>query len=126
MTQRLLELVANIAHAQDAYGRGAAEERQRIADDLGATRLWLTDTMQSAFPDAQVFTAGRCDEGVRMVEQQAFDLALIDLGLPNGSWVTVVQALRARQPQALAVVVISTMLTSTFSRRCRVVLPATC
>lgn len=63
LTQRLLELVASIAHAQDAYGRGAAEERQRIADDLhddlGATLLTLVHASEAVGAPAKVSVLAR-------------------------------------------------------------------
>ncbi|MDO5625610.1 MAG: response regulator transcription factor [Pseudomonadota bacterium] len=76
-----------------------------LVEDLPEVSQWLADTLRLAFPGTQVWCAGRADEALGMVRQQAFDFALIDLGLPDGSGVDVVQALRAQQPAALPVVI---------------------
>jgi DNA-binding NarL/FixJ family response regulator len=76
-----------------------------IVEDLPPVREWLLGVLRSAFPAVQVTLAARRDEALRCVAQSAFDLALIDLGLPDGSGVDVVGALRQHQPQALPVVV---------------------
>ena len=77
-----------------------------IVEDLPETRRWLIETARSAFPNAvEIATASRCDEGTRLIAQQSFDVALVDLGLPDGSGVEVVRALRSRQPHAVSVVV---------------------
>jgi DNA-binding NarL/FixJ family response regulator len=44
-------------------------------------------------------------DALAQVSAQKFDLALIDLGLPDGSGVDVVSALRESQPEALSVIV---------------------
>jgi DNA-binding NarL/FixJ family response regulator len=76
-----------------------------IVEDLPDIRAWLGDMARAAFPQAQVAAAGRRDEALAAIEKQAFDLALIDLGLPDGTGIDVLAALRRGQPQALAVVV---------------------
>ena len=76
-----------------------------IVEDLPEIRAWLGDVARLAFPDVQVQAVARCDQALAIVQQQAFDLALIDLGLPDGSGVDVVAALRRHQSQALPVVV---------------------
>jgi len=76
-----------------------------IVEDLPDIRLWLVETAQAAFPGLRVTTAARCDEALRCVALERFDLALVDLGLPDGSGIDVVGALRHHQPEALPVVV---------------------
>ncbi len=76
-----------------------------IVEDLPEVRAWLGDVARAAFPDLQVTTAGRRDEALLHVQRGRFDLALIDLGLPDGSGTDVVGALRRYQPTALPVVV---------------------
>lgn len=76
-----------------------------IVEDLPEIRAWLGQVAVAAFPDIEVTSAGRRDEALALVERQAFDLALIDLGLPDGSGLDAVSALRRAQPQALPVVV---------------------
>lgn len=76
-----------------------------IVEDLPEIRFWLGDVARAAFPQMQVVTAGRRDEALACVQQGRFDLALIDLGLPDGSGIDVVGALRKFQPAAFPVVV---------------------
>ncbi len=76
-----------------------------IVEDLPDIRQWMSEAVRRAFPDTEVVAVGRCDEGVRHAAMRTFDLALIDLGLPDGSGVQVVHAMRTHQPQAVSVVV---------------------
>jgi DNA-binding NarL/FixJ family response regulator len=76
-----------------------------IVEDLPEIRAWLAEVVDAAFPGVQVTTAARLDEAMQCVAQGRFDLALVDLGLPDGSGLDVVGALRHHQPTALPVVV---------------------
>lgn len=76
-----------------------------VVEDLPHVREWLVAVLASTFPRMAVTLATRRDEALRCVLAQPFDLALVDLGLPDGSGVDVVGALRQHQPQALPVVV---------------------
>lgn len=76
-----------------------------IVEDLPDIRQWLADAARAAFPNIRVTQAARCDEALICIQDYDFDLALIDLGLPDGSGVDVLGTLRERQPYALPVVV---------------------
>jgi DNA-binding NarL/FixJ family response regulator len=76
-----------------------------VVEDLPDIRTWLTEVACEAFPGLNVITAARRDEGLALVQSNPFDLALVDLGLPDGSGTDVVGALRMHQPRALSVVV---------------------
>lgn len=76
-----------------------------IVEDLPDIRLWLGRLAQTAFAGIDVCPCGRRDEALAALRVRSFDLALVDLGLPDGSGIDVVAALRAVQPDALAVVV---------------------
>jgi DNA-binding NarL/FixJ family response regulator len=76
-----------------------------IVEDLPTIRQWLGEVAQQAFPGTRVVTAARCAEGLQAVRGgQRFDFALVDLGLPDGSGNSVIEALRARQPGVVSVV----------------------
>jgi DNA-binding NarL/FixJ family response regulator len=76
-----------------------------VVEDLPAVRAWLVELLRSAFPGIQVETTDRAADGAVRALVGRHDLALVDLGLPDGSGVAVVQALRRRQPDCVAVVV---------------------
>ncbi len=76
-----------------------------IVEDLPEIRTWLVEIAQSTFPGIDILTAARRDQALACIAQQPFDLAMIDLGLPDGDGVDVVAALRRAQPKALPVVV---------------------
>ena len=76
-----------------------------IVEDLPQIREWLAQVAVAAFPQVQVSTAARVDEALATIAGRTFDLALVDLGLPDGSGIDVVGALRHHQPRALSVVV---------------------
>ena len=76
-----------------------------IVEDLPDIRHWLAETLLQAYPRINITTAARRVEALEILQKQNFDLALIDLGLPDGSGVDVVGALKVHQPQALSVVV---------------------
>jgi DNA-binding NarL/FixJ family response regulator len=76
-----------------------------LLEDLPEIRAWLKSLVLQVFPAAQISESARVHDALEMVHAVKFDLALIDLGLPDGSGVDVVSALREHQPDAQSVVV---------------------
>lgn len=76
-----------------------------LLEDLPEIRVWLKALALQVFPNAQVTEAARVHDARQQITAQKFDLALVDLGLPDGSGVEVVAALREAQPEAQSVVV---------------------
>jgi DNA-binding NarL/FixJ family response regulator len=76
-----------------------------LLEDLPEIRTWLKALVMQVFPNAQIVECARVHDAQAQVTAQKFDLALIDLGLPDGSGVDVVSALRESQPEALSVIV---------------------
>ena len=76
-----------------------------VVEDLAEVRDWLADIAQAVFPGIEVTAVGRVDEALAQAGSGAFDVALVDLGLPDGSGIDVVRTLHRQQPQCLAVVV---------------------
>ena len=76
-----------------------------LLEDLPEIRTWLKALVTQVFPNAQIVECARVHDAQAQVSAQKFDLALIDLGLPDGSGVDVVSALRESQPEALSVIV---------------------
>lgn len=75
-----------------------------IVEDQPATAEWLLARTLETFPDLQVSQAGSVAEGCRLVASQSFDLALLDLGLPDGSGLDLIRLLATQQPQCIRVV----------------------
>ena len=84
---------------------GVAVENILILEDLPQIRTWLKCLASELFPTARLSESARVHDALGLVSVMQFDLALIDLGLPDGSGVDVVAALREQQPQAQSVVV---------------------
>ena len=76
-----------------------------LLEDLPEIRSWLKALVMQVFPNAQIVECARVHDALAQVSAQKFELALIDLGLPDGSGVDVVTALREAQPEALSVIV---------------------
>jgi CheY-like chemotaxis protein len=66
---------------------------------------WLKLQIAEVFPDAVFFDASRVHAALKIIATTHIDVALIDLGLPDGSGVDAVAQLRESQPHAQAVVV---------------------
>ncbi|KDB54050.1 two component LuxR family transcriptional regulator [Sphaerotilus natans subsp. natans DSM 6575] len=76
-----------------------------LLEDLPEIRAWLRALVVQVFPGSTVVESARVHDALQQVSAHRFDLAMIDLGLPDGSGVKVVQALREAQPDAQSVVV---------------------
>ena len=75
-----------------------------ILEDLPEAAAWLAETVVSAFPGARVTLARNLAEASELLDGSAFDLALIDLQLPDGSWVDLIARLAAEKSATLCVV----------------------
>ncbi len=76
-----------------------------LLEDLPEIRAWLKSLVQQVFPGAQITQCARVHDALAQIGAARFELALIDLGLPDGSGTDVVAALREAQPEAQSVVV---------------------
>ena len=76
-----------------------------LLEDLPEIRSWLKQLVLQVFPNSLISEAARVHDARELITAVKFDLALVDLGLPDGSGVDVVAALRESQPEAQSVVV---------------------
>lgn len=79
--------------------------RVLIIEDIPETRLWLFEIVRAAFPGCSVDEAGTRRQGVELCASRTYDLALVDLRLPDGSGLEVMRALRAANRETLCVII---------------------
>lgn len=77
-----------------------------LVDDLAPARDWLRDALLSAFPGIAVHEAGSLAEARRVLSEldSAPELALVDLGLPDGSGTRLIEELQRGPRPCLCVV----------------------
>lgn len=66
-----------------------------VVEDLATTADWLTLVLQEAFPGVRVRVASTLRDARRAVAEAAPDIALVDLGLPDGSGVELIREISA-------------------------------
>ncbi len=76
-----------------------------LLEDIPEIRAWLKALVKQVFANAQITECSRVQDALALVNSQRFTLALLDLGLPDGSGVDVIAALREKQPEVLSVIV---------------------
>jgi len=76
-----------------------------LLEDLPEIRIWLKSLVLQVFPKATITECSRIHDALHQVQAQCFDLALCDLGLPDGNGTDVVARLHELQPEVLSVVV---------------------
>ncbi len=75
-----------------------------ILEDTPETMVWLTNVTLAAFPDATITGATNLADAIEIVRHQSFDLALVDLGLPDGSGITLIDEVRNLKQDTFLVV----------------------
>lgn len=75
-----------------------------VLEDMPESQEMLGEVARAAFPGIQVHCASDVASALLLLRQQVFDLALIDLALPDGSGTTVVQVLALQNTPCMMVV----------------------
>lgn len=75
-----------------------------IVEDLSETRRWLSEIVSAAFEQSEIHEAASMRAGIAQAAARDYDVALIDLGLPDGSGLDVLRNLRLLRPQTVCVV----------------------
>lgn len=74
-----------------------------LIEDLPHVAKWLSQSIVLAFEDAVTTLATTLAEGHEALNHKQFDLALIDIGLPDGSGIELLIRLTAEQENCLSV-----------------------
>lgn len=77
--------------------------RALVVDDLAASRDWLAQALRLAFPGILIDLASTLREAGLLIDPPP-PLALIDLGLPDGSGVQLIETLAGRSRDTLCIV----------------------
>ena len=75
-----------------------------IVEDIAETRVWLTNIVSDAFPGAIIDGVTTVKDGIFVTNEKSYDLALIDLGLPDGSGLEVLRHIRAEEMNTTCVI----------------------
>ncbi|MCY0147647.1 response regulator transcription factor [Hoeflea sp. G2-23] len=75
-----------------------------IVEDVAETRNWLSNVAHAAFPDCTTIMTDSLRAGRAAVSRCVFDLALIDLGLPDGNGLDLLSDIRQSGAPTLGVV----------------------
>ncbi|MDD3517221.1 MAG: response regulator transcription factor [Chromatiales bacterium] len=78
--------------------------RGLVVEDLPDSAAWLAEVLGEAFPGIAVRTAGALEDASTLLKDWRPDVALIDLGLPDGSGIDLIRVLSGREPPCLCVV----------------------
>lgn len=76
-----------------------------IIEDIPEAQQWLAEALRDAYSDVTITYAATLSQALAVNAAQSFDIALVDLNLPDGSGVDALMQIRGRSPQTLCIVV---------------------
>ncbi|ODT68255.1 MAG: DNA-binding response regulator [Pelagibacterium sp. SCN 63-23] len=79
-------------------------EKLLIVEDVPEALTWLTNVVGSAFPGCSVIVARNVREARDRIAGTQLDMALVDLGLPDGSGLDVIRSVKAASPDTMCIV----------------------
>lgn len=91
-------------------GPVASDRWALVVEDHTDTRAWLVEALETAFPGERAVAVETLSDAAMVLDEasparlQRLHLALIDLGLPDGSGMTLISRLAEQMPHVLPVV----------------------
>lgn len=83
---------------------GPRFRRALVVEDQMAVRAWLVDLLKQAFIELHVDEAGDVATALRLLADEPYDIALVDIGLPDASGMEVIRHLAEAHPSTQIVV----------------------
>ncbi len=74
------------------------DEKILIADDHGVVRLGLSMIIKKLRPHALVEQVSDYKEVMQIIKETTFDIAILDLNMPNGNFQEALQAIKIKDP----------------------------
>lgn len=75
-----------------------------IVEDHSEMREWLTDLMHDAFPKAIIASVPTLELAYEQVAEKVFNIALVDISLPDGSGIDFIKEMSSNSPDTYCVV----------------------
>lgn len=79
-------------------------ENLLIVEDVPEALTWLIDLAHAAFPGVAVDKARSVREALSRIGGVRWDMALVDLGLPDGSGLDIIRQFKATSPDTICIV----------------------
>lgn len=91
-------------------GLAIRNKRLLVVEDNPETRQWICATLRSTFPDVEFSAASTFHEAEALLfgkdgTQRTFDVALLDIALPDGSGIDLIRRINAELPDTTPVVI---------------------
>lgn len=75
-----------------------------LVEDLAETRAWLENLLHLAFADAAIISVATMGKALSALEDNSFDIAIIDLSLPDGNGIDILKRIQQTSPKTVSVV----------------------
>ena len=74
-----------------------------LVEDHSDTRAWLSEIIVQVFPKTSVLESATQKRAIQLIDEHDFELAILDINLPDGDGITVLKHLTSRQPKCYPV-----------------------
>ena len=75
-----------------------------LLEDHSETRMWLSEMLHAAFKDIKTHEAASLAQAKQLLSENNYELAMIDLNLPDGTGVDFINTLKKQSPETYVVV----------------------